>query len=460
MLTASSLTREQFVSWLGENFKPSPRQIDSYELKNMVRPGGVCLIWDCDPFRESGPKSSPLIAVSDQQVHDFYSFVSTYVSSYQPFSAFFRVIPLTLLLELLFEKTRAGEDTAEKFVGAIIAETRSQLGVPRRNISDISIQSCLASLSFPAVSGILSGVSKTQFSAILENWAKARMILADEATPVSSNRLSTFWQTVRSSTLPSLAEGISDKQSIIAELISEVRRDEADAEPRTLRILTEGLPKSRKALVRMRGSREERVRAMDEIGSEISSTPIDPEIAELLLGYAASRVAGGSLRYFSLLEQFEQRFPLAPIWFGLFCSMHKESDVLVIGECLGRRILRHSADPRKKLFSQPDADISFEEFVSIMSASRPPKWRSEHQSTISVEVFPAVASSFRANPRPSQREANYSEPSITVDTLQEIRRLATRMLKTLDTVDFPQQGRLFPEGEKTTYLKRSKKSDR
>jgi hypothetical protein len=425
----------------------------------MVRHGDICLVWENNDTNNLGPASRPIIAVPDQQVRDFYSFVGTYVSNYQPFSAFFRVVQISVLVELLFDRPKIHKDLAEKLIGAIIAETRSQLGTPRRDLSEISIQSCLASLSFPAVAGMVGGVSDQQFAAILENWTKARLILTDESTPISGTQLARFWQIVRLSLVEKFDTEVPGKYKNIVRLLHEVIEGSPDSEPIALRSLTEGLPKSRSALVRMRGSREERVRAIDVIGSEISSSKTDPEVVEVLLGYAASRVAGGSLRYFSLLQEFEQRFPLAPVWFGLFCSLHDQNDALIIGECLGRRVLRHVESLRGRLFKMPTADIAFDEFVNLTSAARPPKWRTEHQTTISVEIFPGVMSAFRLAPRPTQRETNYPEPTIAVETLHEIRSLTLRMLKTLDSVDFPQQGRLFPDTAKTAFLKRSKKSD-
>jgi hypothetical protein len=179
----------------------------------------------------------------------------------------------------------------------------------------------------------------------------------------------------------------------------------------------------------------------------------------VLLGYSASRVAGGSLRYFQILEEAEHRFPLAQIWFGLFCSLRDDTDASVIAECLGRRVARHFDDARD-LFAPPTADISFDEFVTLMNAAKPSRWRTEYQTSISIEIFPGVVSAFRSNSRPSHRDADVSEPSITIETLQEIRYLASRMLKTLDSIVLPNQGQLFSDNRKSPLSKRPKRPDR
>jgi hypothetical protein len=446
MLRASSLTREKFVSWIGGGHKPTPVLVGSYELRSMVRHGEVCLVWEDDAVEDVGPLSRPIIAIPDQQVRDFFSFVSTYVGTYQPFSAFFRVVRISVLLDLLFDRPRVPDRLGEMFVGAIIAETRLQLGTPRKELSEISIQACLASLSFAAVAGLVSGASNEHFESVLENWTKTRLMLTDEPLPVSGAAITKFWQIVRHSIDPA-PRGIPEKHKHIIELVSEIYSAGDETEPRAWYQLTERLPYSRSAFLKLRDSREERVRAMDVISDEIASARIEAELAEVLLGYAASKVAGSSLRYFPILQASENRFPLAPIWFGLFCSMRAESDALVIAECLGRRVLRHLNQP-KKLFVPPTADISFEEFTNMMSVAKPPRWRTEHSASISIEVFPNIVSAFRFGSRPQPRDAASSEPAIAVETLQEIRSHTLQLLKILDAIGLPAQGRLFPDNSK------------
>jgi hypothetical protein len=93
-----------------------------------------------------------------------------------------------------------------------------------------------------------------------------------------------------------------------------------------------------------------------------------------------------------------------------------------------------------------------------MSAAKPQRWRTEYQTSISIEIFPGVVSVFRSNPRTHPREGDTSGPSINIETLQEVRLLASRILKTLDSVVLPNQGQLFPESKKSIFLKRPKKS--
>jgi hypothetical protein len=450
MFSASSLTREQFVSWIGGSYKPAQKRVEVPELTNMVRHGDICLIWKNDGIEYTGDLTHPLIAIPDHQVRDFFSFVSTYIGTYQPFSAFFRVVKISMLLDLLFERPTIPDRLGEKLVGAIIAETRLQLGTPRKDISDISIQACVASLSFAAVAGLRSGAVNGHFESVLENWTKTRVILTDEPLAVPSATITKFWHILQSAIDPS-HRNVQGKHEKVVELVSQIFNSSDESEPLVWHHLTDRLPNSRSAFFRLRDSREERIRAMDVISDELSSTRLDTELAEVLLGYAASKVAGGSLRYFAILEAIEQRFPLATMWFGVFCSMRTDSDALVIAECLGRRVLRHFNQSRN-LFAPPTADISFDEFANMMAVAKPPRWRTEHSNSISIEIFPNINSVFRFGPRPQHREVSSSEPTVSVEALHQIRSHTLQLLKILDGINLPVQGRLFPENSRRPPL--------
>jgi hypothetical protein len=464
MLNASSVTREQFVNWIGNGLRPTPRPIDIFDLRALVQRSEMCLIWP-GPLKRNvqenfGPTSRPVIVVADQNIREFFAFTNTYIGNYQPFSAFFRVLPLSYAIDILSEKPNRSNFGASKFVGAIIAETRSQLGDPRRELSEITIQSNLATMSFAAVGGIVSGATIKQYSELLSNWTRSRRALADDPLPIPSEKVRIFWEIVKSAVDFQIGGSSYGIHQELVSIASSILGGGGDPDPRSWHSLAEGLPRTRLALEKMKDSREERVRAMDDISNEIASSRIEAQTAEALLGYAASRVAGGSLRYFPILEKLERRFPLAPMWYGLFCSFSPDSDALVAGECLGRRIVRH-LEGVSDIFAKPECDLSFEEFSVMLASSKPPRWRTELQNSISIEILPGVSSVFRTNSRSSRKESDNHEPTISVEILQEARYLSQRLAKLMENTDIPVQGRLFETAEKKPRYNRSpKKNDR
>jgi hypothetical protein len=455
MLLFTPLTREQFLGWIGGNYRPSPKPINTRDLRDVVRFGEICLLWDRSLSDDLGPKSGPVIVIPNQQDRDFFSFVSTYVANYQPFTAFFRVVRAESVVELLQCEPRPR--IGEMCVGAIIAETRMQLGYPRRELSDVPVQACLASLSFPSVAALSRGLPSSSQKIIIARWAKARLLLTDEHLPVSIERIAQFWTIVGSSFERAAARESSPKIRELIDIIADAINQHCDYDSPGWRAITDDLPKSRASLPRLKGSREERIRAMDEIALEVSNKRLDPEIAEVLLGHAAAMVAGGSLRYFYLLHEVEQRFPLSTMWFGLFCSVQPESDALVIAECLGRRVVKHLY-ASENLFSRPGSDISLDEFATSFSTTKTPRLRTEFQTSISIELFPTITSAYRLTTRASSKEPPLHEPTVSVDDWKEMRAHAARLLQLLSAVDVSHGQKEFDQ--KNSSGKRAKKIDR
>ncbi|UYO53755.1 hypothetical protein [Rhodopseudomonas palustris] len=458
MLLASPITRELFLSWVGGNYSPSPKKIDPQDAREAVRFGEICLLWNSEPTAaDFSVRSTPVIAVPDQQIREFFSFVATYVLSYQPFTTFFRVVRASSIPELLHLRPRT--NIGEKCIGAIIAETRMQLGSPRRELSEIPIQSCLATVSYAAVVALSRGLSMASLEETLNNWIRARISLTDERLPVPLEKIIQFWM-IFGYALEPVQSNVSmpPKFRELAELVAGVIFQKSDASPRNWRALTIDLPRSRVALPRLKGSREERIRAMDEITTEVVTERIDSDFAEILLGYCAAMAGGGSLRYFPLLQEVEQRFPLATMWFGLFCSFQNESDAPTVAECLGRRVLKH-IEGQEDIFAVPTADISIDEFMGLAAGSKLSRVRTEFQSAISIELFPTIVSSYRFGARSVPKNVGETEPLVSVGDWREMRHHASRLLQILSAIDFPEKPTRVGQ-ERPGSARRVKKGDR
>lgn len=101
MIYAASLSREEFIDWLGRGFTPTPKELTASHLAKSIEPGGLALLWENKPDPASPDSPQPVIAVPGREMREFFAFVGTYVSTYQPFSAFFRVVPLEDVPNLL-----------------------------------------------------------------------------------------------------------------------------------------------------------------------------------------------------------------------------------------------------------------------------------------------------------------------------------------------------------------------
>jgi hypothetical protein len=214
-----------------------------------------------------------------------------------------------------------------------------------------------------------------------------------------------------------------------------------DADPETWAQLVEDVPGAMEALRRMRESRENRVRAIDQVLPSVAAMEkVDLRIREAVLGYLASRVAGGSMSYLELLDPIEVSMPGALMWFGLFSSIRSDADVMVAGECLGRRVSR-DLSRTKSIFSPPSADVSFDELQNILPDSKSElKLRTEHQSAVSVELFPTVTSVFRL-PRETQQDPR--DMAVPPEGVRELRYLLDRATRVIDDMSGHRERGLF-----------------
>src|SRR5687767_8463572 len=92
MPTLALLDRRAFLDWLGEETTPPARPL--YNLSTLsadLRNSDLALIWDDVP-NGPGSISNPVVVVADAKYRDFLAWATTYVSTYTPFTAFFRVI--------------------------------------------------------------------------------------------------------------------------------------------------------------------------------------------------------------------------------------------------------------------------------------------------------------------------------------------------------------------------------
>ena len=87
MLAAALLTREDFLAWLSGRRPDQPFMFDERSLRSRIRKGQCAVIWDTDSSLAQNGRAIISLPYADMQ--DFFAFVTTYVSGYVPFTAFF-----------------------------------------------------------------------------------------------------------------------------------------------------------------------------------------------------------------------------------------------------------------------------------------------------------------------------------------------------------------------------------
>ena len=425
MLFAVTLDRERFLAWIGGKTEPRPDQVSVGSLTDIPK-GGVALLWKNKPLSTELGASQPIIVVRRSDLREFYAFVGTYVSTYKPFSAFFRVLLNDEVDEVLNEYNRFQMQNA--FVGVIMAEAKLHGGEQIKKLADLNVQSCLATMSRTAVEGLLRNPLGSSLDQSLERWALVRSKLTGAQLRVESGRIRQFWNIVAMAHRFAATTVPADRtDTLIADFLSEVLELGDDADPLSWTTLTSKLKVVQRALGSMSLSREERVGAIDDAIADIKlAEDVDVRIREAAIGYLASRLASGSMSYLSLLDGLEDKLPLGVLWFGLFLSLRGDTDVMAAADCLGRRLAR-DIQRTWQPFEPPTADISFDEFDSLMREARAGiPIKTEYQSAVTVEIRPGQHGLFRI-PREANRPVEDRGPQIAQEALVEIRELAARM---------------------------------
>ena len=189
MPVSAVLNRVSFVEWLGGSHVP---RASAGVSSARHRAEEIVFVWDA----HSGPpslKNVPVISVAKQEMRDFFAFTSTYVATYTPFSAFFRVVPDELLHQML-NRESAQKQIPEELVGVAIAEAYIQTGgsIP---IEKLSIQACLATVSSSIIAAVSNGYETSHLDMVLSSWALAREFLVLEQPKIGTDAVAPFWMT-------------------------------------------------------------------------------------------------------------------------------------------------------------------------------------------------------------------------------------------------------------------------
>lgn len=401
-LVSVSLTREQFVSYLGNKpFKNEP--VFGFQKP---KKGGVVVLHE-----DGALDRVPVVVVPANEMRDFYAFATTYVGTFFPFSAFFRVLPTEVAELLSFEGSAPPIELARSVIGMVLGEAFVQVG--GRRLDDISLQACLATQSAVGASVITSGYDPHMVFAALDRWQTVRAQLNLENSRAISGGIRAAWIHILVGLTDASVGGEGEEiDQAIARLIRGALLGNGTADIRDLRDVAGFFPSD---LLDFDGlSREGRVRAFDKAMDLTASLP--QLRRDVVRGYLAAQVAGGSFSYMSMASHASA--PLAPLWFGLFASMHPDTDFLVTANCLGRHVQKRLGQAGS-LTSPIDADLSFEECLMLIDENRLARIRTDQQSVIRVELFPNVVGRFRLDREPRRDASSVSAARVPTSGLKQ-----------------------------------------
>jgi hypothetical protein len=446
------LSRTEFLRWIGE--QDGARA--STAAPAISATGDVTMAW---PSNDSS--DDPIIAVPGAELREFMAFVSTYIGTFVPFTAFFRVVALEMLDFLPYPTDLRSDEELRPFVGVVIADAALQVGNDTTRISDLTVQACYAAPSFACARAFSAGYLSPMVDVALQRWSHVRGSLRAGTPRPHEMQLDRFWKQALEGFDPDVEPG--DEHDPLKSFIVDVRRAIARGIHPESPLLS-GVVTERQLRTLQQESREERVRALDDIFKSLGESNIPRDQAEALLGFVISQVAEGSFAYLSLAMKYSSGFPLVPLWFGAFSAARLDSDVLTASDCLGRRLLRRMQSGRR-LEDSITADFNFEEFMIFHGEGRVNKVRTERTTAVDIDLLPAVTARFRLGRNtevPAGRGADRNEM-----TLDRVRKLVAEVSRLLDDgrrapsqASLQSNAELFPRDNKESASRPSPKKDR
>jgi hypothetical protein len=119
---AVKLSREEFLTWMGGD-----HEIVLNDHRRTSKPsheqGTITLLWDESEVNDA---LQPLIVVPADDLRDFFAFVGTYITTFRPYTAFFRVVS-TEVIPTLEQLQRPDRDVVERIARVVAGSAMSEV---------------------------------------------------------------------------------------------------------------------------------------------------------------------------------------------------------------------------------------------------------------------------------------------------------------------------------------------
>lgn len=437
------LSREEFVAWMGGDrrivIRRPPVSAEPSDANRMIT-----LLWDKS---EANERDQPLIAIPANEFRDFFAFVGTYITTFQPYSAFFRVIPAEIVPAL--EEGQLPVRGALKHIASVVAGSALSEVYLRAGGRFVGARAQLpaitATLSACIGQAIAAGYPPQVLDWLAKQWSavhgrtKSSTIGQMEAAQIVS-----IWRLVWSATRDGIADASQSygrsQQAILRFLANAIRNRGVDRE--LLLSLASSMSLKVDLAKILTSSREERIRALNDFVFGLDPSGLEAQSDQFLGGLLLAIAGNGSFDFLRSSSELLSRSPISIIWFGICAALFEESNVLTTADCVGRRLVRDLERPQR-LFDPPRADLNFYEY--IMLARGPGAL--DHvisQSVDGLEVELLGSATTYVSIYDDNRNARMAEyVEVFAGSLQEIRSVVEGAQRRLRDVMAPRQGELF-----------------
>ena len=357
------------------------------------KPGSVRLLWgDAEDLR-----GLPVaMVVPQREMGEFFAWTNTYLPSWSPITAFFRIVSDSSELDARYEEGKPFARKCESAaIGLVVGEALIQSG-RRYDAERIPYNGCIVTFSFAAARGLKRCIAVDN---IAKRWDSCRVVTGQDPLKVRVAELLVPWQVLVGVSQKVDGESVigtvstNGSRSGMVDALNDVFKS-GEVGVAAWRAVTRGFPWARNARVHMRDTHEARIIALEEMlkKAEAGKNANRP-IASFLVGYVASLIAPGSLKHAQLLLAYLDRFPTAVMWLGLFASTYTNSQFRL--SKLAHLVWKAITDG-ENLLARPACDIALAELSILKDAGFfADKLQGSTRGRLVVELEPGVTTTVR-----------------------------------------------------------------
>jgi hypothetical protein len=383
LLSADGFSRLQLA--YSENFEGLP-----FPAENTV-----LAIWSRDAREMAQPPS--WVVCQDGGESDWAAWITTFAAKIRPFSAHTRLVSFSEFGRVI-EPLRSSElgSLIWPLSGVVLGEVMAALRLPDRALDTVSAASCVSSLSFAMFRTAYMYRGFEEWAKLISAWETVRQITKQRPRPIESSSVARVCAAIMLATgvrgLENVALGRGDMR------IREACHELINSPERPPMSLFRS-PEFSTAERQMHGPRENRVLAFEEFVHRIDHrSSEDSDVISFMLGYLASRIAPGTIRHTSVLNQIGNRFPAATLWYG-FCAGFGEAELSspnlrpgrVDFPASARRVTREILR-EEPVLGPPFCDIGFVELSALARTGGEPLdgLITTTQSAALIELYPRI----------------------------------------------------------------------
>jgi len=444
----AELSREEFLAWMGGD-RRMPTGRPSVPATPSYGDGVITLLWDQSEASNGG---QPLIAIPTDGLRDFFAFVGTYVATFRPYSAFFRVIPVEMI-PALEERQLPVRDVLQRVAsvvaGAALSEVNLRAG-GRVVSTRAQLPAVTATLSASLGQAVVAGYQTGVLDWLSKQWSAIHRRTHGPVTEqTGAEQIVSIWKLIshaaRGGSSDALASFGRSRQTISRFLIDAIHGRGVDE------ALLQSLASSMSITVNpakvLTSSREDRIRAFNDFVISLDPSSQDPLAGQFLAGLLLAISGNGSFDLLRSSGELLNRSPISIVWFGICAALFVESNVLTTANCAGRRLVRDLQRPQG-LFDPPRADLNSHEYIMLRQTTGAlDQVNSQNQDGLEIELLGNVTTYL--SKYDDNRDARLAEDvEVLAVSLQEIRSVLDRAQRRLRYVTPPRQGELIRSDEK------------